>query len=94
MTADELRTTAQRIVTAKKLYNIREGWTPAEDTLPKRFLSEGLPDGASAGAMLPRERLQEMIEAYYRARRWDQDGFVPRAVVDTLSLANALTELE
>ena len=44
--------------------------------------------------MLPRERLQEMIEAYYRARRWDQDGFVPRAVVDTLSLANALTELE
>src|SRR5947209_18076691 len=87
VTADELRTTAQRIVTAKKLYNIREGWTPAEDTLPKRFLSEGLPDGASAGAMLPRERLQEMIEAYYRARRWDQDGFVPRAVVDTLSLA-------
>src|SRR5262249_36858994 len=31
VTAQELRTTGRRIVTAKKLYNIREGWTPAED---------------------------------------------------------------
>jgi len=40
VTAEELRTTAQRIVNAKKLYNLREGWTPAEDTLPPRFLRE------------------------------------------------------
>src|SRR5438552_11160684 len=32
VTADELRTTSRRIVTAKKLYNLREGWTAAEDT--------------------------------------------------------------
>src|SRR5437588_2278107 len=43
VSADELRTAARRIVTAKKMFNIREGWTPAEDTLPRRFLSEGLP---------------------------------------------------
>src|SRR5204863_416502 len=36
---DELRLLAKRVVTAKKLYNQREGWTAAEDTLPKRFLS-------------------------------------------------------
>src|SRR5205807_2556141 len=36
VTADELRGAARRIVTAKKLYNLREGWTPAEDTLPRR----------------------------------------------------------
>src|SRR5205807_3999064 len=53
VTADELRTVARRTVTAKKLYNIREGWTPAEDTLPGRFLSERLPDGVSRGAVLP-----------------------------------------
>src|SRR5262249_46115218 len=54
VSADELRHTAKRIVTAKKLYNLREGWTPAEDTLPKRFLSEGLPTGAGENG-LPRE---------------------------------------
>lgn len=77
VTAEELRATARRIVTAKKLFNIREGWTAAEDTLPRRFLSEGLPTGVSAGAVLPRERLQEMVQAYYAARGWSPDGDVP-----------------
>ena len=40
---------AQRIVTAKKLFNIREGWTPAEDTLPPRFLSQALPAESGEG---------------------------------------------
>ncbi|HZT79489.1 MAG TPA: aldehyde ferredoxin oxidoreductase family protein [Gemmataceae bacterium] len=90
VTADELRTAARRIVTAKKLYNVREGWTPAEDTLPRRFLSEGLADGASAGAVLPRERLQEMIEAYYAARGWDRAGGVPRGLAEELGLADLM----
>jgi aldehyde:ferredoxin oxidoreductase len=40
-------------------------------------LAEGLPDGASPGAVLPRERLHEMIQAYYEARGWDHQGNVP-----------------
>jgi aldehyde:ferredoxin oxidoreductase len=86
VTADELRTTAQRIVTAKKLYNIREGWTPAEDTLPRRFLSEGLPAGSSADAILPRERLRAMIQAYYAARGWELDGRVSAQLLAHLDL--------
>jgi aldehyde:ferredoxin oxidoreductase len=86
VTADELRATARRIVAAKKLYNHREGWTPAEDTLPKRFLSESLPAGANGAAVLPRERLQAMIQAYYRGRGWDEQGRVPRPLMDELQL--------
>jgi aldehyde:ferredoxin oxidoreductase len=74
VSADELRATAKRIVDAKKRFNEREGWTPAEDTLPERFLSEGLPEGTAPGATLPRERLQSMIAAYYRERGWTADG--------------------
>jgi len=86
LTADELRTTAQRIVNAKKLYNLREGWSAAEDTLPRRFLSEGLPLGAAKEATLPRERLQSMIAAYYAVRGWDADGRVPATLVEQLHL--------
>jgi aldehyde:ferredoxin oxidoreductase len=86
VTPEELRAVARRIVTAKKLYNQREGWTAAEDTLPRRFLAEGLPNGASAGARLPQARLQEMIQAYYAARGWDPDGRVADALVETLKL--------
>ncbi len=88
VTAEELHTSARRIVTAKKLFNIREGWTSAEDTLPKRFLSEGLPDNGSNGATLPRERLEEMIQAYYAARVWDRKGFVPLELVRELNLTD------
>jgi aldehyde:ferredoxin oxidoreductase len=84
VTVDELRTTARRIVTARKLYNIREGWTAAEDTLPPRFLSEGLTDGA----VLPRARLRAMIQAYYAARGWDQEGCVPPESVERLQLTD------
>jgi aldehyde:ferredoxin oxidoreductase len=94
VTADELRTTARRIVTAKKLFNQREGWTPAEDTLPKRFLSEplALPKTADAeptsGAFLPRERLQAMVRAYYAGRGWDASGHVPLAQFEELQLTD------
>jgi aldehyde:ferredoxin oxidoreductase len=88
VTAAELRTVAQRIITAKKLYNIREGWTPAEDTLPQRFFAEPLPTGVAAGVGLPRERLQTMIQAYYHERGWDEGGGVPVGVVEKMGLAD------
>jgi aldehyde:ferredoxin oxidoreductase len=85
-TAAEMQQTAQRIVTARKWYNIRQGWTPAEDTLPKRFLSEPLPDGASQGAMLTKQRLQTLIEAYNSARGWSTDGWVPQQQLAELGI--------
>ncbi len=90
LSADELREAAQRIVTVKKLFNIREGWTADEDTLPKRFLEEGLPAGANRQAALPRERLEQMIQAYYEARGWQVDGQVPRSVVEELELVELI----
>jgi aldehyde:ferredoxin oxidoreductase len=80
LTPGELRDAARRIVTARKWFNEREGWTPAEDTLPERFLTEPLRDGASAGAALSRQRLSEMIAAYNRERGFSPDGHVPDAM--------------
>lgn len=88
VTGDELRQTSRRIVTAKKLFNIREGWTRDEDTLPKRMLSEGLPSGIGPAASLPAERLHEMIQAYYRERGWTVEGRVPERLIEELELAD------
>ncbi len=82
----ELHDAARRIVTARKWFNEREGWTPAEDTLPERFLREPLRDGASAGATLSRQRLSEMIAAYNRERGFSPDGHVPGAMRTGLGL--------
>lgn len=87
VTGDELRQTARRIVTLKKLFNVREGWTAVEDTLPTRMLSEGLPAGLGPGAELPADRLREMVAAYYQSRGWTPDGRVPDELARTLGLA-------
>ena len=89
--ADELRTTAARIVTLKKLFNVREGWTRDEDTLPARFLQEPLESPEISrlqgdGVSLSRQELDRMIRGYYRARGWADDGSVPRERVTALGL--------
>jgi aldehyde:ferredoxin oxidoreductase len=74
VTGEELRGTARRIVLAKRLYNLREGWTRAEDWLPERFLGESLELNSGRAATLTPERLQKMIDAYYERRGLDPDG--------------------
>jgi aldehyde:ferredoxin oxidoreductase len=68
VTADELRETAERIVSAKREFNLRAGWTPAEDILPERFLDVPLPNDVVAH--LSRERLEALVAEYHRQRGW------------------------
>jgi aldehyde:ferredoxin oxidoreductase len=82
VTAEELRAVARRVVTARKLFNIREGWTPAEDTLPRRFLTTALPAGTAPGATLTEDRLRDMIREYNTRRGWSAQGWVPEKLAD------------
>jgi aldehyde:ferredoxin oxidoreductase len=84
VTGDELRATARRIVLAKRVYNIREGWQPADDWLPDRLLSESLTLPSGRVATLTAERLRAMIDAYYKARGLDSGGRPDPAIVDDL----------
>jgi len=72
----ELRRIGERIHTLKKLFNVREGWRPEDDWLPERLLSEALPTGVAQGVGLTPAELQDMIYGYYRAREWDENGFI------------------
>ena len=65
---------------AKRVYNIREGWQPADDWLPDRLLNEPLTLPSGREARLTPERLRAMIEAYYKARGLDSHG--PPALVN------------
>jgi aldehyde:ferredoxin oxidoreductase len=86
MTAGELAATAQRIVTAKKLFNIRAGWTPAEDTLPPRLLAQGLSDDPAA--RLSAGQLAAAVAAYNLARGWTSEGWIPPERLAALGLAD------
>jgi aldehyde:ferredoxin oxidoreductase len=87
MTGEELRATARRIVAAKRAYNVREGWRPADDWLPDRLLSEPLTMPSGREARLTPQRLRAMITSYYQARGLDPDGYPVPADHDELLLA-------
>ena len=86
VTPDELKRAGERVNNLKKLFNIREGWTREDDTLPPRLLSEPLPDGAAAGVALTKPDLDMMIAAYYQARGWNLDGTIPQRKLRELAL--------
>ena len=91
-TSDELKRAGERINKLKKLFNIREGWTRADDTLPPRVLDEALPTGVAQGIGLDRAELDMMIESYYRARGWTEDGMIPESTLRELDLIDVTVE--
>jgi aldehyde:ferredoxin oxidoreductase len=84
-TADDLRHAGERITNLKKLFNIRQGWTRADDTLPPRLLED-----SSDSTALTRERLSGLIAAYYRVRGWDAGGLIPPAHLERIGLAEVV----
>lgn len=42
-------------------------------------------------ALLPRERLQEMIRAYNQVRGWSPEGFIPTERIRTLDLLDLVS---
>ena len=83
----ELRRTAQRIVLAKRVYNLREGWRPADDWLPERLLAEPVRLASGREAGLTPHRLRAMIDAYYAARGLDEQGRPDEAQLADLRLS-------
>jgi aldehyde:ferredoxin oxidoreductase len=65
---------ADRIETLIRMFNNREGFTRKDDTLPKRTLSEPLPDGPAKGKYIGEANLERMIDEYYEARGWNSEG--------------------
>lgn len=75
ITADELRTTARRIIATKKRFNIMAGWTPAEDTLPLRLLQQAVPEDPKS--QISPQRLAALVQAYNLGRGWTSEGWLP-----------------
>jgi len=64
----QLQKMAQTITNKAREFNIREGMSEADDTLPKRFFEEKLED---SGKVLLRSEFDKMLSDYYRLKCWD-----------------------
>jgi aldehyde:ferredoxin oxidoreductase len=82
-TVDDLMTVGERVWTLERLYNLREGFTQEDDTLPDRLLNEPVPEGPSEGFVV---NLAPMLVEYYAFRGWDQYGVPMPEKLKELSL--------
>jgi aldehyde:ferredoxin oxidoreductase len=82
-TADDLMKVGERAWNLERLYNLREGFTRADDTLPKRMLAEAVFDGPSKGHTV---RLEGMLQEYYQFRGWDDNGVPKQTKLKELGL--------
>ncbi len=83
--ADDLMKVGERTWNMERLYNLREGFSKQDDTLPKRMLSEPVAAGPSAGHTV---RLASMLTEYYQFRGWDEAGVPKKSKLEALGLAN------
>jgi aldehyde:ferredoxin oxidoreductase len=74
--AYEIMRFGERRLHLMRVYNLREGLAPADDTLPSRFFDEPLrmPGERWDGTRLDREQFAAAICTYYQMMGWDDAG--------------------
>ena len=72
---DRLLEVGERIWNMEKEFNLKAGFTKADDNLPPRLTTESAGSGPAEGRV---NELDKMLPEYYAARGWDEQG-VPTA---------------
>ena len=67
---EDFKKTGERIVNLSRAFNMRDGFSRADDNLPKRLVEEPMPDGPAKGHVV--EELDTMLDNYYETRGWDK----------------------
>lgn len=82
-TLAELEAAGERITTAERLFLTRAGFSRKDDSLPPRITQEPMPKGPAAGMVC---HLDQMLDAYYKTRQWDDNGIPLTKKLEALNL--------
>lgn len=94
VTVDELMTVGERAFNLCRAFNVREGITRKDDTLPARLM-EPLKEGPSKGEVISKDALHEALDYYYELRGWDKENGIPtRKKLEELGLEYVAKELK
>jgi aldehyde:ferredoxin oxidoreductase len=77
LSLEEAELTSERIWNVIRAFAVREGTRRENDTLPKRFLTQPIPEGPSKGMVITEEVLEKMKDEYYEIRGWDTSSGIP-----------------
>lgn len=93
MLLSELLTVGERVYNLQRAFIVREGFNRKDDSLPHRVHEEPIPAGASKGSRVKRAELEKMLNEYYQARGWSEDGIPTKAKLVALDLPEVAEEI-
>jgi aldehyde:ferredoxin oxidoreductase len=73
-TEDDMKTMGKRIWTLARLFNVREGFSKKDDTMPPRMYLDPLPEGNAKGKVVTLQDFEKMLSEYYTLMGWDEQG--------------------
>jgi len=73
----DLMKVGERTLNMTRAFNVREGFTKADDIFPKR-IHEAFTSGPLAGIGYGEDKLSEAVSMYYGMAGWDKETGVPR----------------
>jgi aldehyde:ferredoxin oxidoreductase len=91
---EQLQHIGERIRNLERMFDVRQGMHRAMDTLPKKFFEKPLGKGKFEGAVLDREKFEQMKDEYYGLRGWDPKTGIPtREKLAALGLDDAVADI-
>jgi aldehyde:ferredoxin oxidoreductase len=86
MSDEDFADIARRTATVERLFNLREGITRADDTLPERLFEDPIPQGPYEGKTITRQELEAMKDELYVTMGWDLSGVPTKETLKQLDL--------
>lgn len=92
-TEQDMWDVGERLNNICRMFNVREGFSRKDDTLPRRLMTEPLKFGLSKGEMISQKDLDFMLDEYYDARQWDANGIPTPEKLTALGLEDTIKDL-
>jgi len=81
-----MKVVGKRIWTLTRLFNLREGLSREDDSIPARVYLDPLPEGNPKGKVVSQQDFQTMLSEYYKLFGWDEQGRPTRETLRELDL--------
>jgi len=85
----ELLRVGERTWTLTRLFNVREGFDAADETLPELF-ERPLEGGPAEGGAIDADWFDGLRQRYYAARGWNADGIPTSQLLERLNLSDVV----
>jgi len=94
LTVNQVIQVADRVCNLERAFNVREGASRKDDSLPYRVMNVPIPSGPSKGQFIPKEAFNKELDSYYQNRGWDATGVPKKETLVELGLGYIAEDLD